>query len=72
MFLIMIPGLKPCRQLSEDLMQQEFQPHDGSETSLDEFTQEGGPEAICTHLPEPLHSESGETSIYYHFLDTPG
>ena len=59
------------RNVFGNYMREDFQPHTGKETSLNEFKTDGG-RSMCTHLPQSVKSENGDYEIFYHIQDTPG
>ena len=58
------------RQLFQDFQSKEFEPHDGSASSLEDIVRD--PAALCTHLEESVPTENEEYLINYHVQDTPG
>lgn len=58
------------QQMFQDLQSDDFTPHDGSATRMEDFA--ANPERLCTHLTEAVPSADGNWMIHYHVQDTPG
>ncbi|KAK9793198.1 hypothetical protein WJX73_002450 [Symbiochloris irregularis] len=60
------------KQFFHEFVPEGFVAHDGTPTGIEKFRREGGAASLCSHLPEPISTESGEYKIHYHIQDTPG
>ncbi|KAK9812173.1 hypothetical protein WJX73_001853 [Symbiochloris irregularis] len=60
------------QQLFIDCTKAYFEPRDGAKVSVEAFESEDGAAAVCTHVPDAVHTTNEEYEVYFHIQDTPG